>query len=578
MDIFNVTAGTWSTANLSVARSNLAATSLPNLGVAIFAGGKLYNWMTQEFYSSSVVDILNVSANVSAARTSSQSKEPTRTVLVPTAAPLAVIVTITCAVAADFIHAFIFFRSKHLRVADAKGWIFASLMAGPLVWFIWWYYWQRCDRRHQFQKKDDSFEFSDNSPAIAANSDHVELLVDSPIIARVLPRVTFRDIKINKHVKQRRGGGGTVNQVTWNGNPNYAMKRPHFIDHMTAHDEAKFVRELENQARLQHPNCVQLYAVCLEKNNVFILMEWMHGGSLWEQLLNTKKNTLAAQQGSGAAASSCSVLSARKRLEIAREICDGLQYMHSMGMVHGDIKSLNVLLGKKNNAKLCDFGLATMGLISSAASTTGLGGTAAWSAPEILCQGQPHTPQSDIYALGMLLYELLVCSPPFEGLTHDEIMKLLNTNQRPLTPDTIPSGFSEAYVALMKRCWDQDPAKRPSAAEVHQCMIALDTSTQANEPVELFPLGYRLLEPSQLSIVPFLAQALPEKCCVPVIQAIAVEAEKSVLTPSVQHMISTYSLAVLEAQSIFVYTASQGYGSDVSCTRPQWRAAKMKLT
>lgn len=468
---------------------------------------------------------------------------------------------VTCIVLADLIHALIFYRSKHFHVTDCKNirWILASLMVGPLIWFIWWYYMQRCDPR-QFQNLEDSVELSVHSSATAVNLDSAELSVDSPVTALVLPRVTFRDIKINKHVKEKRGGAGIVSQVTWKGN-NYAMKRPLFVDQMTARDEAKFVKELGNQARLQHPNCVKVYAVCLERNNVFFLMEWMHGGSLWEQLLNTKKEMeiLTAQQCGGAAASSGPVLSARKRLQIAREICDGLQYMHYMGMVHGDIKSLNVMLGKKGNAKLCDFGLTTMELTTSAASTTSLGGTAAWCAPEILCQGQRHTPRSDIYSLGMLMYELLMCAPPFEGLPNNQISGLLHNNQRPPIPDTIPSGFSPAFVTLMTRCWDQDPAQRPSAAEVHQCMIVLDESTRPNEPVELFPSGHQLPGSSQHSIVPCLKDALPEQCCDPVIQAIAAEAERSILTPSVQHMIAKHSLAVLEAQSIFVYTASQDY-------------------
>jgi serine/threonine protein kinase len=233
--------------------------------------------------------------------------------------------------------------------------------------------------------------------------------------------------------------------------------------------------------------------------------------------------------------------------------------MHSVGMVHGDIKSLNVMLGEKGNAKLCDFGLTRMGLTTSAASTTSLGGTAAWCAPEILCEGQPHTFQSDIYSLGMLMYELLMCAPPFEGLPNNQISGLLDNKQRPPIPDTIPSGFSRAFVTLMTRCWDHDPAQRPSAGEVLRCMIDLDESTRPNEPVELFPSGHQLLGPSQRSIVPCLKHALPEACCDPVIKTIAAEAERSILTPSVQHMIAKHSLAALEAQSIFVYTASKGY-------------------
>jgi hypothetical protein len=363
-------------------------------------------------------------------------------------------------------------------------------------------------------------------------------------------QISSADVRINQSVPEKRGGGGTVSQAIWNGRP-YAMKKPHLIGSMTDEDKTTFLKEMRFQACLKHPNCVQLYAYCIEPNNVFMLMEWMHGGSLSEQLRQSK--------GGGAKGST---LSARKRLAIMRDVCDGLQYMHSKAMVHGDIKSLNVLLDQEGKtAKLCDFGLTTMGLTSSVMSRNP-GGTFAWSAPEILCYGHGHTPQSDVYALGILMWELLTSAQPFGGLAKDQIFGLLMQNQRPLVPNPIPSGFSRAYVALMRRCWDQDPAKRPSASQVHQCMIDLDESTQPNEPVELFPLDYQLSATAggrQDAMLLFLESALPEACCAPVLRAIVAEAEKMVLTPSVQQLIVTHGLGTLEAQSIFVYTASQGF-------------------
>jgi len=374
-----------------------------------------------------------------------------------------------------------------------------------------------------------------------------------------LTQVTSRDVKINQHVKVRSGGSGAVYQVSWNGNPNYAMKKPHFTGAMTERDEAKFVKELRNQAQLQHPNCVQLYAVCLEKNNVFIIMEWMHGGSLWDRLLVTREELQAIKSGAAATMSGGLSLSARKRLEIAREICDGIQYMHSKGLVHGDIKSLNILLGKEGNAKLCDFGLTTMGLTATTATNTNVQGTPAWTAPEILLLGQSHSPQTDIYALGIVMWELLTCNPPHEGMTLYQIIGLLTSHQRPHIPDPIPYGFPAAYVTMMTRCWDQDPSKRPSAAEVHRCLIDHDPSTQPNAPVELFPHDHRLSAAVQSSMMPCLALALSEECCIPVLQAVISEAEQSVLSPSVQTVIAARSLSALEAQSIFVYTASIGF-------------------
>lgn len=259
-------------------------------------------------------------------------------------------------------------------------------------------------------------------------------------------------------------------------------------------------------------------------------------------------------QGGAASASGGLGLSARKRLEILREVCDGLQYMHSKGMVHGDIKSLNVLLGKECNAKLCDFGLTTKGLTTAIATNMSSGGTAAWSAPEILCQGQRHTPQTDMYALGILMWELLTCSEPYEGLTNHQIMGQLNSNQRPPISDPIPSGFPASYVSLMTRCWDSDPAKRPSATEVHKCVIGLDPSTHPNEPVELYHPAFRW-NSQERSILPCLLRALSNPCCRPMIQALATAAHAYVQSQSAKQAINSFRLSALEAQSVFIYTA-----------------------
>jgi serine/threonine protein kinase len=374
-----------------------------------------------------------------------------------------------------------------------------------------------------------------------------------------LQHVGYNDIKINEHVKAKRGGTSTVYQVDWKGKQ-YAMKRPNFVDCMTERQEKLFLRELESQASLRHPNCVGVFAVCLEQNHVFIMMEWMHGGSLWERLQQTQEKRLAAQQGSAASASGALVLSDRMRVAIARDVCDGLQYMHSKGLVHGDIKSLNILLDKDNSAKLCDFGCSvvrnftTSGTILARSISAG-GGTPAWAAPEILCEGKQHTFQTDIYALGIVMWELLTCKQPHESLSKDQIYGKLKSNDRPPIPDSIPTDFPQEFVVMMKRCWDEDPELRPSAAEVHQCMVDI-TSALPNEPVKLFPRNHEVSD--RTSILPCLMRALPASCCAPALQAIVAAAETYCKTPHIQSQIQAYNLEAIEAHSIFVYTASQG--------------------
>jgi serine/threonine protein kinase len=363
------------------------------------------------------------------------------------------------------------------------------------------------------------------------------------------------DVKINKHVPKQRGGGGVVYQATWNGRI-VAVKKPFFNGEMSEQDRKNFVKEIEIQAQLRHPNCVGVFAVCTEPQNVFIVMEWMHGGSLCAQLAKTRQeqDAIKANGGTGSGLT----LTARTRISIAREVCDGLQYMHSNNMIHGDIKSLNVLLGKDKAAKLCDFGLATMQLSSSTMMSASTCGTFAWSAPEIVLHGKRLSFKTDIYALGVVLWELMTCIQPFEGLKPPQIVGLLNAKQRPSIPDPLPIGFTKSYVEMVIRCWSDDPLQRPSASEVHKFMIALDKSTYINEPVILYSRCHRLLSSTgaeETSILPCLARALPSSCCRSMLQSIVREAEIHLNSESVFRLMTAHKLTPLEAQSIFVYTS-----------------------
>jgi serine/threonine protein kinase len=433
-------------------------------------------------------------------------------------------------------------------------WLVLAVLTGPLVWIIWFVFFK--GRADKVSMKTLLLSDSQDDSHISLPMAHTSLLG--------FEIVSSRDVKINMHVPEQRGGGGVVRQAMWHGRT-VAIKKPFFDGTMSDHDKKKFVKELEIQARLRHPNCVAVFAVCTEAQDVFILMEWMHGGSLHSQLANTRRDQVALKQ-SGVAGSG-TALTAHTRLSIAREICDGLQYMHSKGMIHGDIKSLNILLGKDKTAKLCDFGLATMQLSATALVSSSTGGTLAWSAPEIVLHGEHTSFKTDVYALGVVLWELLTCMQPFEGLKAPQIMGLLNEKQRPPIPSPLPAGFSDAYVAIMSRCWSDDPSQRPSAAEVHRCMISLDKSTQANEPVVLYPEGHTWSNSARLgetSILRCLSRALPTPCCRLMLQSIVKEAERHDAFHSVIRLAASCKLLPLEAQSIFVYTADAEASKSIS--------------
>jgi serine/threonine protein kinase len=235
---------------------------------------------------------------------------------------------------------------------------------------------------------------------------------------------------------------GAVRQAMYNGRQ-VAVKEPLIAGvTMGARDRDKFMKELEINHRVHHPACVTFFGACIDDDGMMLLMEWMDGGSLYSALDNHSVEPLLP----------------RLRVSMAREIADGLEYLHANGIIHRDIKSPNVLLTSDFHAKLCDFGLAklrTLTVASLSATSIAAQGTYAWSAPEVILNGEEHTPASDVYSMGIVMWELMTCEVPFDGLDHSQIYARLNRQQRPAVPSPLPAGFTPEYVAVMMRCLHQ---------------------------------------------------------------------------------------------------------------------------
>ncbi len=143
-----------------------------------------------------------------------------------------------------------------------------------------------------------------------------------------------------------------------------------------------------------------------------------------------------------------------QRLQIALDIADGLQGIHSKKLVHRDIKSLNILI-KNLRAKIGDFGSA-----STECKEGQVIGSYPWMAPESLrgCA----TSKSDIFSFGMVLFELITKTVPYGDKSAEQIIHYLNKGERP----SIPSDAPEKFVKPMQRCWSENPSERPSAKQL----------------------------------------------------------------------------------------------------------------
>ena len=211
----------------------------------------------------------------------------------------------------------------------------------------------------------------------------------------------------------------------------------------------RFVREARTVARLEHPHIVPIYKVGGYQNEVlYIVMRCVDGASL-RHLLEKKKR-----------------LSVRKAATIARQVADALGYAHHYGVVHRDVKPDNILLDRGGHVLVTDFGIAKAAQEASVSQLTTEGmvvGTPQYMSPE-QATGDKLDARSDIYSLGILLYQMLAGEPPFDGESAQSILMKQATADPPPIHDhrgDVPAPLT----AALERMLAKDPAERYQTAE-----------------------------------------------------------------------------------------------------------------
>lgn len=202
-----------------------------------------------------------------------------------------------------------------------------------------------------------------------------------------------------------------------------------------------FVAEIELLACIRHPRVTMVIGAVLDRE-ALLVMELMLYGSLHDLYLNTTIDFDG-------------VIVHNVLLDIAQ----GVEFLHSNkpSIVHGDLKAANILIDEGFRAKVSDFGIALR---------RGGEGTPYWMAPDRLEGGLPMK-SSDAYGFGVTMCETLARAPPFEGESPLEVLTKVcdpNTQLRP----TIPQGCGERLARVMRSCWDQNPANRPTMAQVRE--------------------------------------------------------------------------------------------------------------
>ncbi len=215
---------------------------------------------------------------------------------------------------------------------------------------------------------------------------------------------------------------------------------------------ARFRNELKVARTVTHKNVCRMYDFGKAEGTYFITMEYVPGEDL--------KSTIAR----------VGQLSVGKTIAVIKQVCDGLAEAHRLGVVHRDLKPQNIMLDREGNARIMDFGIARTFRTKGLTGGNVMIGTPEYMSPEQV-EGKDIDLRSDIYSLGIILFEMLTGRIPFEGESVLSVA-LKQETQPPPDPRTINSQIPEEFSRLILRCLEKDRAKRFQSAEEVQAELA----------------------------------------------------------------------------------------------------------
>lgn len=239
----------------------------------------------------------------------------------------------------------------------------------------------------------------------------------------------------------------------------------------------KFHREAQAAAKLSHSNIVNIYDVGIDGDDHYIVMENVRGNTL-KSLIKEKGQLLVPDA-----------------LRIAREIADALAHAHGNHLVHCDIKPHNILLTEAGHAKVADFGIARAVTESTMTYSGNVIGSVHYFSPE-QAKGTLITPKSDVYSLGVVLYEMLTGTLPFNGETPVAIA-MKHLQEEPVSPRRIRPDIPPVVEAIVMKAMSKEPDRRPSSLEMVYALQQAEqslTGTGMNAPD---PYATQVLQPIQ---------------------------------------------------------------------------------
>lgn len=260
--------------------------------------------------------------------------------------------------------------------------------------------------------------------------------------------ISYNDLLFDRKISE--GGYGIVYRGRWKYTTVAIKEIKREIIEQDKLEE--FKNECAVMEVIRHPNVVLFLGACTKQPNLCIILEYCSRGSLWSLLhdLSIKMNW-------------------EYRKKFALDIAKGVYYLHTnkQPILHRDLKSLNVLLDHSLNCKLADFGWTR---ILGKVMTSKIG-TYQWMAPEVI-NGHKYTEKADVFSFGVILWELATRKPPYYGIDGQVVsMRVVKENLRPKISEKEAPG---PFLDLMKRCWHEDPDRRPAFGEIIKELDAMN--------------------------------------------------------------------------------------------------------
>jgi serine/threonine protein kinase len=225
-------------------------------------------------------------------------------------------------------------------------------------------------------------------------------------------------------------------------------------------DSATFMKEIAILSRLFHPAIVGFIGASIT-GSLYLVMEYCSEGNLKTYLQ-----------------SHSAVTTWRMKMKLARQTAEGIEYLHQQSppIVHRDLKCQNILVTCDGDAKVSDFGLSKT--LSRTVGNASKMGTLNWLAPEVLRGEAHHSTAADVYAFGMVLYEILMDgTPPYDSWQPLQIVRAIDEGLQPEIPPTC----DPLYKELMEDCWSLNPASRPKFSEICSRLRAIERLTFAHK-------------------------------------------------------------------------------------------------